>query len=270
MTKNQIRGNDIAQMKGGSSWLTSLPLKEEGYDLNKREFFDAIALRYRWMLKRLPTECVCGQKFSMDHAMQCKTGGYIHRRHDRLRDLFAKFLEDVAYDVHTEPGLQVLTGEVLPEGTNTKDDARSDIAVRGFWQAYALAFFDIKVFNPFAKAHISRSLKAVFKSNEEGKKREYNERIIQVEHGSFTPIVASAFGGFGVETGRFVSKLIEKMASKKGDEPSVVANYVRTKISFELVKSQIACIRGSRKRKKMVVDVAEMEIVANDSAIAEG
>ena len=45
MTKEEIRANDITQMKGASSWLNSLPLKEEGYSLNKREFYDAVALR---------------------------------------------------------------------------------------------------------------------------------------------------------------------------------------------------------------------------------
>ena len=105
--------------------------------------------------------------------------------------------------------------------------------------------------------------------NERQKKTEYNRRIIQIEHGSFTPIVASAFGGFGVETNHFISKLIEKLAEKKGDERSVVANYVRSKVSFQLIKSQIACIRGSRNRKRMVVDVQEMDIVTNASTIRE-
>ena len=73
MTKNQLRGNDVAQMKGASAWLTSLPLKDEGYVLNKREFFDSVSMRYRWDLKRLPTNCVCSQKFTMDHALQCGT-----------------------------------------------------------------------------------------------------------------------------------------------------------------------------------------------------
>ena len=55
MTEEQIRANDIAQLKGSSIWLTALPLVEEGYVLSKREFFDAIYLRYRWQLKRLPS-----------------------------------------------------------------------------------------------------------------------------------------------------------------------------------------------------------------------
>ena len=53
MTREQTRANDLAQLKGASAWLNSLPLKDEGYSLNKREFFDALALRYRWELKRL-------------------------------------------------------------------------------------------------------------------------------------------------------------------------------------------------------------------------
>ena len=47
MTKEEVRATDIAQMKGASSWLKSLPLKDEGYNLSKREFFDALYLRYR-------------------------------------------------------------------------------------------------------------------------------------------------------------------------------------------------------------------------------
>ena len=37
------------------------------------------------------------------------------------------------------------------------------------------------------------------------KKRQYNQRVIQVEHGSFTPLVFSAYGGTGQETHHFLS-----------------------------------------------------------------
>ena len=42
MSKNEQRVNEIAQMKGASAWLTALPLKEEGFVLNKCEFFMAL------------------------------------------------------------------------------------------------------------------------------------------------------------------------------------------------------------------------------------
>ena len=269
MDPDKLRGNDLAQLKGASAWLTSLPLKDEGFVLNKREFFDALYIRYRWDLKRLPTYCACGKKFDMDHAMSCMKGGYVHRRHDRLRDLFAGFMDEIASEVQTEPQLQPLTGENLPPGANREHDARLDIAARGFWQTCEMAFFDVRVFNPFAKSHKRHTLEAVFKQNETIKKTAYNDRVIQVEHGSFTPIVLSSFGGYGRETSRFVSKLIEKMSEKKDLERSVVANYLRSKVSFELIRSQVACIRGSRGLKKMNVDAGEIEVVNTLATIRE-
>ena len=270
MTKKQLRANDIAQMKGASAWLTSLPLKEEDFVLNKREFFDAISLRYRWDLKRLPLNCICKEAFTADHAMQCMRGGYVGRRHNRIRDLFAKLLDDVADGVHIEPPLQALTGENFPTTTKREDEARLDIAARGFWQQYEMAFFDVRVFNPFAKTYMKQNLETVFKNAESEKKTDYNERVIRIEHGSFTPIVLSAYGGFGKETSRFVSKLVGKLAEKKQTESGVVANYIRRKVSFELIKSQVACIRGSRNLwKNLVIDTGEMEVVNTSANIVE-
>ena len=54
MHVEKLRANEISQLKISSSWLTSLPIKEEGFSLSKREFFDALALRYRWNVKHLP------------------------------------------------------------------------------------------------------------------------------------------------------------------------------------------------------------------------
>ena len=47
MKPNQLRTNDLAKMKGALSW-------SENFDLNKREFYDALSLRYRWTLKYMP------------------------------------------------------------------------------------------------------------------------------------------------------------------------------------------------------------------------
>ena len=79
----------------------------------------------------------------------------------------------------------------------------------------------------------------------------------------------SSLGGFGIETSRFVSRLIEKLSTKKDMEQSVVANYVRTKISFELIRSQVACIRGSRQLRKIHIDSGDMELISNNAAMPE-
>ena len=80
----------------------------------------------------------------------------------------------------------------------------------------------------------------------------------------------SAYGGFGRETGKFISELIAKLSQKLDLPNSVVANYVRTKISFDLIKSQNMCLRGARSRKKVNVEVEEIEVVNCASLMPEG
>ena len=62
--------------KGASAWLTALPLKEFGFHLVKRDFRDALCMRYGWNLESLPTKCACSKPFTIDHAMVCSTGRF--------------------------------------------------------------------------------------------------------------------------------------------------------------------------------------------------
>ena len=79
-----------------------------------------------------------------------------------------------------------------------------------------------------------------------------------------------SFRGFSKETNSFVSKLGEKVAQKKGLEQSLVASYIRTKVSFELTCSQVNCIRGSRSLwKKPQIDTGDIEVVQKNSNIEE-
>ena len=123
---------ELSQEKGSSSWLNVIPLKEMGFDLSKREFRDALHLRYDWSIPDKPAVCVCGDNFDADHAMICKKGGFITMRHNELRDLEAELLNTVCKDVQIEPVLQDITGEVLNPGANKSADARLDIHARGF------------------------------------------------------------------------------------------------------------------------------------------
>ena len=112
-----------------------------------------------------------------------------------MRHLLAGDIKKILRDVETdEPRLAPLTGESLhPRSANTRDDARSDIRARGFWCRQQNAFFDIiRVFYPHASSYLHRSLPSLFKSTEKTKKREYQDRILNVEQGSFKPLVFSS------------------------------------------------------------------------------
>ena len=81
------------------------------------------------------------------------------------------------------------------------------------------------------------------------KKRTFNERIIQVEKGSFTPIVMSTFGGMGSEAERFHKRLAELIAEKRNESYPSVVNYIRTRLRFCLLKSILIGLRGIRGKR---------------------
>ena len=226
----------------------SLPyLKDEGYVVNKQSFWDLIRIRYGWELSRLPETCECGRKFTKEHALSCKKGGFVSLRHNQVRNITAILLKEVCHDVCIEPRLQKLTGESLNERVaNTTDEARLDISARGFWTTGQLAFLDVRVFNPIAKRYVDQELSRTYVMNEKEKKKMYNERVMQIEHGSFTPLVMSATGGMGRECHKFYARLSELIADKRKQSYSFVASWVRRKICFALINSVCICIRGSR------------------------
>ena len=96
------RLHDINQELGASTWLTSLPIKDEGYVFNKQEFWDLIHIRYGWNLTRLPEKCACGVRFDVHHALICKKGGFITQRHNQLRNITAVLLKEVCRNVRVE------------------------------------------------------------------------------------------------------------------------------------------------------------------------
>ena len=248
MSSEQLRANDLATMKGGSSWLTTLPLKSENFGLNKRQFYDALSLRYRWTPKYLPSMCPCGKRFDVDHAMSCMKGWFVYTRHDDVRDLFATLFKDVCHDVEVEPHLETLTGELLSNSANSSDEARLDFSARRFWQK-GQAFFDVRVFKPFAKRHLNRKLDTAFKSNENEKKRTYNQHVIEIEHGSFSPLVFTPYGGTGREAERFMTEQAQKLAERKNMTYNTIMHWLRSKLSFNLLKSAVICLRRSRRSK---------------------
>ena len=236
----------IAQSNGASNWLTSLPIKDEGFHLNKREFWDAICLRFNWPIPFLPSTCVCSKPFDVSHSLSCKKGGFVTLRHNEVRDITAEMLNEVCRNVSKEPALQPLTGENLNNTAITTDEARVDVSARDFWTRGQQAFFDVRVFNPFAKHHVNKSLTKAFEHNEKEKKRSYNLRVQEVEQGSFTPLVFSTTGGMARECSIFYARLSKMLSEKRGDELSVVSAWVKTKINFSLIRSTLMCLRGTR------------------------
>ena len=237
----------LAQEQGAGTWLNTLPIEEHEVTLHKGAFRDALALRYGWYLAGIATICACGKSNDVQHAPSCKTGGLPIHRHNDIWDLTASLMSEVSTNIETEPQLQPLSGESLTRrSANAQDDSRVDIRCRGFWCPGQDAFFDVRVFNPLAASNCNTPLSSVFRGHEQEKHREYDQRIREIEHGSFAPLIFVASGGMGPSTTMAYKRPTSLLASRIGHMYSTTMRWLRCRLSFSLLRSAITAIRGTR------------------------
>ena len=264
------RAQTVCSEKGASSWLSALPISEHGFALHRGAFRDALCLRYGWQPVHLPSRCVCGQQFTIEHALSCPRGGFPTIRHNEIRNITADLLSGVCHCVGIEPSLQPATGEqFLHKTTNREDGARLDIVAQSFWgRDRQSAFFDVRVFNPYAPCYRNSTPAQCYRKNELEKKRAYEERVREIEHGSFSPLVFSAAGGMGTIATTVYARIASLMAEKQGRPYSSTLHWLRCRLNFSLLQSAIMCIRGSRSIFPSNCSITAVESI--DLAIQEG
>ena len=135
----------------------------------------------------LPVTCPCSQKCDTAHALNCKKGGFVTIRHNNIRDYEGNSFAKIHTDVETEPSLQPIEGEIV--NGIPGDNAKPDIRARGVWREGQNASFDVRITNLNSASQHNVKAEKVLWRHEKEKKREYNRRIRDIEHGTFTPLV---------------------------------------------------------------------------------
>ena len=94
---------------------------------------------------------------------------------------------------------------------------------------------------------INHQLKqASHRRNEKDKRRQYGERICNVEHASFTPLAFTTAGGMGPSANTFYKHISSRLSICYSKSYSTVLNWIRCRISLSLLRSSIMCLRGAR------------------------
>ena len=86
------------------------------------------------------------------------------------------------------------------------------------------------------------------------------QRVHEVEHGHFTPLVFTTTGGMGDAAGQVSKRLANLLTEKLDLSYGEVMGWIRCKLSFALVRSAIMCIRGARSRMHFPVFDAPLDI----------
>ena len=152
-------------------------------------------------------------------------------RHNRLRDLEARFLSGICKDVKTEPQLLPI-GDSSTQSSNNAEKARPDVSAVGIWSQMERTFLDVMVVHPNSDSYLDRDTQKLYQQKERDKKKKYNDRILQVEKGSFTPLIFSTTGGMGPESTKYHRRIAQLISAKGGENYSDVINHIRTRLRF--------------------------------------
>ena len=157
-------------------------------------------------------------------------------------------MSEVCPNVTTEPHLQPLSGESFTLASTSRDDAAQlNIRADSFWSKEQQTFFNVRIFNPNAPSYISQPMDSLYHRHEQEKRRRYDERIREVEHTSFSPLVFSLSGGMGKATQIAYKRLANLLAERKREPYSRIINFIRVQIRLSLLRSAIAALRNTRK-----------------------
>ena len=141
-----------------------------------------------------------------------------------------------------------MNGENLQGSSANRDNgAHIDVAADGFWgPGKERTFLNIWVFNLYAPSNKKSSISSTYRMHENEKKREYCQRINEVELSSFTLLVFSLTGGMAREATIFYKCLASMLSEKWDQHYSTILGWLRVTLGFSLLKSSIQCIRGAR------------------------
>ena len=111
---------------------------------------------------------------------------------------------------------------------------------------YVYAFFEFRVFYPFARSYSDWSPAKCYKKVGQIRKLEYGQRVREVEDGDFTPMIMSSTGGMCAEMSMALKNLAQRIADKTNERYADVMSMMRCSFSFAIARAALVCLRGSR------------------------
>ena len=103
--------------------------------------------------------------------------------------------------------------------------------------------------HPNAVSYRDLEPQKIYRINESEKKGLYSKRVLDIEHGIFTPLVFTTTGGMRKECLMHHSRLAKLIAIKKDEQYAKTISWIRTRTPFALLRSALVCLRGSRTRR---------------------
>ena len=103
---------------------------------------------------------------------------------------------------------------------------------RGLWSHRVRAFFDLRVMHVNSKCNQGKTTFAMYKEQEEEKNQKYQQRVLDIEMGSFIPPELGTNGGMVVNCDCFLKRLTKNLYEKNEKPYHMTITWIRTLLSF--------------------------------------
>ena len=115
------------------------------------------------------------------------------------------------------------------------------------WQSHkdkiTFKVIDVRVTHVNSRSNYGKYTKTMFKEHENEKERKYNQRVMDVEMGTFKPLVFGTNGGMGLDCQDFLRTLANKLSTKNDEPYDRVISWLRTQLSFAILRTQCTQMR---------------------------
>ena len=120
----------------------------------------------------------------------------------------------------------------------------------------------MRIVHANSPSYLHTPVDKLYAQHENAKKVAYNKRVMEVEHGSFTPVVISTAGGMGEEALKYHNRLASLIASKRNEDYDSVITYIRRKVRFSILRTTLIAVRGTRKlvKKKRIMNFSDVDM----------
>jgi hypothetical protein len=177
----------------------------------------------------------------VEHALKCKRGGWVSRRHLEVLRAWKRYLVRGGYStVREEPLLRPLPpGAIVREGTTMERDARADLVARG--EGGRDWYYDVAIIDTGAPTHRGRPSCKALSDYEDRKRKKYSDRVAPL--GAFAPLVCSVYGTLGPSAALTAHRVAQGVDPDR-EERSVVVDLHAAVLQAAVIKATSLCIRG--------------------------
>lgn len=265
------------------AWLQLLPSDKDNTVLSRGEWLDVVALRSGTELVEAPVQCDgpgCGRDFDVRHALSCKVGGLVHRRHNEVVECVQLQAEAGGYwtsqaalvrraETNWESRVEGdgVEAEVtvlrVREGTRpnvngaaaaaaapmVRPGLEGDLIVRGMFNAQRDTIIDVRVFDAESASYSRMSFAAAARRHEKEKRDKYGAECRE-RRVDFSPFVVSMDGALGPGASAVMRELVLAIAKRTGRPMARVAGAVRAKVQLAVLRASVMCLRSPRMRRR--------------------